>query len=66
MIKKYLVKWKTYNFINGQEEAKERVFDDIMLKDFYIRVNDDQLDETFIIPYNTIYEIQILRVEGEA
>ena len=63
--RKYLVRWKRYNFANHMEEAKERVFDDILLKDFYIRVADDELGEKYYIPYSSIYEIQILEVEEE-
>jgi len=61
---KYKVKWKSYSTKNLFEYTEEILFDDIQWKEYGIRVTkDDETIKTYVIPYTSIYEIEIVYVE---
>lgn len=63
--REYKVNWKIYNEIHQMESYKERIFSDIQWKDYGVRVTDDIAKETFIIPYTSIGDIQIIETDSE-
>lgn len=58
-MKTYMIKW--LSIINDSKVNKSREFHDVQFKDFFVRATDDQNDGyTLIIPYTSIYDIEVL------
>jgi hypothetical protein len=65
-MRKYNVKWKSCHTGTGNEICLESVFDDVKWDDMVARFTRDDIGETIIIPYTSIYDILLLDVdEGE-
>jgi len=59
--KEYRIKWKSCN--STEEIFVIRIFSDIQWKDYGVRATDDITGETFIIPYFSIYDVEVLKTE---
>lgn len=60
--KNYIVKWKSFDKLTYKEENKVVTFSDIQWKSYGIRTTNDETEETFVIPYTSIYDIEIIKI----
>ena len=60
-MRRYLFKWRSLDDIGAVDKIRE--FNDVQWKDYGARVADDQNGYILVIPYTSIYDIQILTDE---
>lgn len=58
-MRKYRISWKSY-YDNVGELHKIEDFSDVQFKNYGIRVTNDDTNKTYIIPYTSIYDIEII------
>ena len=63
-MKKHTVKWKTWDSSLNKEVLEMRTFDDVQWKEYGLRATQDEYNRTFIIPYTSIYDVEVIG-EGE-
>lgn len=58
--KKYIVKWSSFDISLSQEVGKEMEFHDVQFDDFIIRARNDDTGVMLYIPYDSIYDIEVV------
>lgn len=58
-MRKYRISWKSY-YDNVGEIHRIEDFSDVQWKDYGVRATNDETGQTYIIPYTSIYEVEII------